>query len=91
MTHCIPTAGCNHEVSRGLTPPPPSTARYPPGIAHAFQLGAFMEKQLTMRGGQTPVQRYWTLLLDKVRTLPVRLPAPGHSYCVVASITPQHG
>lgn len=21
--------------------------------------GAFMEKQLTMRGGQTPVQRYW--------------------------------
>lgn len=30
------------------------------------QLGAFMEKQLTMRGGQTPVQRYWKLLLDKV-------------------------
>jgi hypothetical protein len=28
--------------------------------------GAFMEKQLTMRGGQTPVQRYWPVLLPKV-------------------------
>lgn len=26
------------------------------GFVNAFQLGAFMEKQLTMRGGQTPVQ-----------------------------------
>jgi threonine dehydrogenase-like Zn-dependent dehydrogenase len=26
-----------------------------------------MEKQLTMRGGQTPVQKYWNLLLDKVQ------------------------
>jgi hypothetical protein len=26
-----------------------------------------MEKQLTMRGGQTPVQRYWTTLLPKVQ------------------------
>ena len=26
-----------------------------------------MEKQLTMRGGQTPVQKYWHLLLDKIR------------------------
>jgi hypothetical protein len=26
-----------------------------------------MEKQLTMRGGQTPVQRYWSTLLPKVQ------------------------
>jgi hypothetical protein len=26
-----------------------------------------MEKQLTMRGGQTPVQRYWETLLPKVQ------------------------
>jgi hypothetical protein len=32
--------------------PPVATA----GFVNAFQLGAFMEKQLTIRGGQTPVQ-----------------------------------
>lgn len=30
--------------------------------------GAFMEKQLTMRGGQTPVQRYWPTLLPLVQS-----------------------
>jgi hypothetical protein len=35
--------------------------------AAAPPAGAFMEKQLTMRGGQTPVQRYWPTLLPKVQ------------------------
>lgn len=26
-----------------------------------------MEKQLTIRGGQTPCQKYWPMLLDKVQ------------------------
>lgn len=26
-----------------------------------------MEKQLTIRGGQTPCQKYWPMLLDKVK------------------------
>ncbi len=29
------------------------------GYVNHFNLGAFMEKQLTMRGGQTPCQKYW--------------------------------
>jgi threonine dehydrogenase-like Zn-dependent dehydrogenase len=29
------------------------------GFTNHFNIGAFMEKQLTMRGGQTPVQKYW--------------------------------
>eukprot|EP00775_Hariotina_reticulata_P009983 gene9983-10138_t len=36
------------------------------GYMNHFNMGAFMEKQLTMRGGQTPVQRYWPVLLPKV-------------------------
>ncbi|CAM6115727.1 unnamed protein product [Calypogeia fissa] len=36
------------------------------GLVNGFMLGAFMEKQLTMRGGQTPVQKYWDDLLQKV-------------------------
>jgi threonine dehydrogenase-like Zn-dependent dehydrogenase len=28
-------------------------------LQNHFNIGAFMEKQLTMRGGQTPVQKYW--------------------------------
>ncbi|KAI8462561.1 MAG: GroES-like protein [Monoraphidium minutum] len=40
------------------------------GFVNAFQLGAFMEKQLTIRGGQTPVQarKYWHTLLDKIQS-----------------------
>ncbi|GBF89541.1 zinc-type alcohol dehydrogenase [Raphidocelis subcapitata] len=38
------------------------------GWTNAFMIGAFMEKQLTMRGGQTPVQKYWGALLEKVRS-----------------------
>lgn len=36
------------------------------GFVNHLNIGAFMEKQLTMRGGQTPVQRYWPTLLPKV-------------------------
>ena len=36
------------------------------GVAHGFHLGALMEKQLQLRGGQTPVQRTWRMLRDKV-------------------------
>ncbi|GAQ85860.1 Sorbitol dehydrogenase [Klebsormidium nitens] len=38
------------------------------GFTNHFNIGAFMEKQLTMRGGQTPVQKYWhdlKTLIDK--------------------------
>jgi threonine dehydrogenase-like Zn-dependent dehydrogenase len=36
------------------------------GVINGFMLGAFMEEQQTMRGGQTPVQRYWKQLLQMV-------------------------
>jgi threonine dehydrogenase-like Zn-dependent dehydrogenase len=36
------------------------------GMINGFNLGAFMEKQQTMRGGQTPVQRYWKQLLQMI-------------------------
>lgn len=38
------------------------------GYVNHFNIGAFMEKQLTMRGGQTPVQRYWPTLLPLVQS-----------------------
>eukprot|EP00879_Flechtneria_rotunda_P000578 GHRR01000686.1.p1 GENE.GHRR01000686.1~~GHRR01000686.1.p1 ORF type:complete len:446 (+),score=129.49 GHRR01000686.1:589-1926(+) len=38
------------------------------GYVNHLNIGAFMEKQLTMRGGQTPVQRYWPHLLPKVQS-----------------------
>lgn len=38
------------------------------GYANHFNLGALMEKALTIRGGQTPVQRFWPDLLAKVRS-----------------------
>ncbi|MCO5580249.1 hypothetical protein L7F22_034115 [Adiantum nelumboides] len=37
------------------------------GFTNHFNVGAFMEKSLTMRGGQTPCQRYWPTLLSMVR------------------------
>jgi threonine dehydrogenase-like Zn-dependent dehydrogenase len=38
------------------------------GLCNHFNIGAFMEKCLEMRSGQTPVQKYWKELLEKVRT-----------------------
>ncbi|KAK9798563.1 hypothetical protein WJX73_007560 [Symbiochloris irregularis] len=34
------------------------------GFTNHFHIGAFMEKNLGMRGGQTPVQKYWHYLLS---------------------------
>eukprot|EP00271_Cylindrocystis_brebissonii_P010208 TRINITY_DN2632_c0_g1_i1.p1 TRINITY_DN2632_c0_g1~~TRINITY_DN2632_c0_g1_i1.p1 ORF type:complete len:429 (-),score=81.38 TRINITY_DN2632_c0_g1_i1:383-1669(-) len=36
------------------------------GLTNHFNIGGFMEKGLSMRGGQVPVHRYWKMLLDKV-------------------------
>lgn len=35
--------------------------------ANGFPIGAFMEKSLTMKGGQVPVQRYWKQLLEYIQ------------------------
>jgi threonine dehydrogenase-like Zn-dependent dehydrogenase len=37
------------------------------GYCNHFNIGAFMEKCLSMRSGQTPVQHYWKELLGKVQ------------------------
>ena len=36
------------------------------GFTHHFNIGAFMEKGLQMGAGQTPVQKYWDMLLEKI-------------------------
>ncbi|CAM6115725.1 unnamed protein product [Calypogeia fissa] len=36
------------------------------GVINGFMFRAFMEKHMTMRGGQTPVQKYWPHLLKMV-------------------------
>eukprot|EP00897_Mesotaenium_endlicherianum_P008671 jgi/Mesen1/7832/ME000417S07141 len=36
------------------------------GYCNHFNIGAFMEKGLSMRAGQTPVQKYWHTLMDLV-------------------------
>jgi threonine dehydrogenase-like Zn-dependent dehydrogenase len=38
------------------------------GYANHFPVGAMMEKDLTVRCGQCPVQRYWKKLLEMVRS-----------------------
>jgi len=38
------------------------------GLTNHFNIGAFMEKGMTMRGGQCPVQRYWQDLLAKIQS-----------------------
>jgi threonine dehydrogenase-like Zn-dependent dehydrogenase len=38
------------------------------GMANHFMIGAFMEKCLSMRSGQTPVHRYWNDLLGMIRS-----------------------
>lgn len=37
------------------------------GFANHFNIGAFMEKGLSMHAGQTPVQKYWKSLLSMVQ------------------------
>lgn len=38
------------------------------GFCNHFNIGAFMEKGLSMAAGQTPVQKYWHHLLEKVQS-----------------------
>ncbi|KXZ56260.1 hypothetical protein GPECTOR_1g227 [Gonium pectorale] len=38
------------------------------GLVNGFNIGAFMEKGLTMKAGQTPVQKYWHQLLDMIKS-----------------------
>ena len=40
------------------------------GFTNHFNLGALMEKNLTVRGGQTPVQAYWHHLLKCIQVWP---------------------
>ncbi|GIL44617.1 hypothetical protein Vafri_2144, partial [Volvox africanus] len=37
------------------------------GMTNRFNIGAFMEKGLTLKAGQTPVQKYWHQLLEMVK------------------------
>eukprot|EP00271_Cylindrocystis_brebissonii_P019313 TRINITY_DN5834_c0_g1_i1.p2 TRINITY_DN5834_c0_g1~~TRINITY_DN5834_c0_g1_i1.p2 ORF type:complete len:428 (-),score=92.07 TRINITY_DN5834_c0_g1_i1:775-2058(-) len=36
------------------------------GLTNQFDIGGFMEKGQSMRAGQTPVQKYWHFLLEKI-------------------------
>jgi len=38
------------------------------GTTNHFPIGAFMEKGLTMRGGQSPTQKYWKYCLKKIQS-----------------------
>ena len=38
------------------------------GYANHFPVGAMMEKGLTIKGGQAPVQKYWKMCLEKVQS-----------------------
>jgi len=38
------------------------------GFANHFPIGAMMEKGLTVRGGQSPTQKYWRMCLDKIKS-----------------------
>lgn len=38
------------------------------GYANHFPVGAMMEKGLTVRGGQAPVQKYWKFCIEKIRS-----------------------
>ena len=42
------------------------------GYANHFAVGTLMEKQLTLRAGQTPCQRYWPALLPLVEARTLR-------------------
>jgi len=36
------------------------------GFTNHFPIGAMMEKALTIKGGQTPVQKYWKMAMERV-------------------------
>jgi len=38
------------------------------GYSNHFPIGAMMEKNITVRGGQCPAQKYWKYCLEKLRT-----------------------
>jgi len=38
------------------------------GYCNHFPIGAMMEKDLTVRGGQSPTQKYWKFALEKIRS-----------------------
>jgi threonine dehydrogenase-like Zn-dependent dehydrogenase len=38
------------------------------GTTNHFPVGAMMEKGLTVRGGQCPVQKYWKMCLEKIQS-----------------------
>ncbi|KAG2450469.1 hypothetical protein HYH02_004970 [Chlamydomonas schloesseri] len=38
------------------------------GLTNGFNIGALMEKGLTFKAGQTPVQKYWGHLLDLIKS-----------------------
>jgi len=37
------------------------------GFANHFPIGAMMEKAITVKGGQSPTQKYWHMCLEKLR------------------------
>ncbi len=37
------------------------------GTCNHFPIGAMMEKDLIVRGGQSPTQKYWKMALEKIR------------------------
>jgi len=38
------------------------------GFANHFPVGAMMEKDLTVKGGQSPTQKYWKMCLEKIQS-----------------------
>jgi len=38
------------------------------GFTNHFAIGAMMEKDLTVKGGQSPTQKYWKMCLEKIRS-----------------------
>jgi len=38
------------------------------GFANHFPVGAMMEKAITIKGGQSPTQKYWKLCIEKLRS-----------------------
>jgi len=38
------------------------------GYANHFPIGAMMEKDLTVKGGQSPTQKYWKMCLEKIES-----------------------
>jgi len=38
------------------------------GYANHFPVGAMMEKDLTIKGGQSPTQKYWKMCLEKIES-----------------------